>query len=280
MTIVLPSIIPGMPDDEYHADPVKGGSLSQSGAKTLLTAPALYKWRLTHPVTKHAYDLGHVTHTRILGTGLPAVEIPPDTLSKNGAASTREAKAFIKQTREAGLVPMKRDDLALVDGMRDAVMTNPTASELLSTGDPETSMFAPDPDTGVWLRGRADWLAPGAIVDLKTARTADPDGFRRTAADYGYDIQATWYPRVLELAGGEADVAFFFIVVEVEPPHLVSVIELDTEFLAVGRSRMRRAIDLFKRCRDNDDWPGYGGGGTHLVGPPRWLVDAEDLGGF
>ena len=36
-------------------------------------------------------------------------------------------------------------------------------------------MFAEDPTTGVAMRARVDMLAPDVMIDLKTARSADPE---------------------------------------------------------------------------------------------------------
>ena len=72
------------------------------------------------------------------------------------------------------------------------------------------------------------------------------------------------------------DIGFRFIVVEKSAPYLVSVIELDAEFAAIGRVRMKRAIDIFKACSEKNEWGGYEEI-THLVGPPRWLAYENEM---
>jgi len=275
MSITAPGIYE-MDDATYHADPVEAGSLSSSGARTILKSPALYQWERQHPVYKDVYDVGHAVHAKVLGVGLDTVEIPADTLAANGATSTKAAKDFIAQARAEGKVPLKADVIAEINTMAESVLSHPLARALLERpGQSEASLFAPDPETGVWLRARIDRL-PDAhpagrtiAVDLKTGRSADPAEFKRSAADYGYDLQAEWYQAVLRQVRGDDDTAFVFIVVESTAPHLVSVIELGGTFPQIGRDRMRRAIDTFHHCRETGEWPGYDPV-VHYVEPPRY----------
>jgi len=275
--IAEPCVIDGMSDAEYHADPVEGGSLSSTGARAILKSPARFAYDRTHRVEKRTFDVGHAAHAKILGVGMGVVEIPFEHLTPSGNVSTKVITTLWLSARRAeGLVPVTPNDLADVDAMAEAVLANHAARLILEDGGKsEQSVFAPDDETGVWLRARIDRLSPAGPVDLKTTTDADPEVFARTAAGYGYDVQQEFYLHTLRLAGA-GDLPFLFIVVESKAPYLTSVVELDAEFAAIGRQRMRRAIDTYKRCTDEDDWPGYGPG-THLVGPPRWLAYEEGM---
>lgn len=280
--ITTACVIDGISDEDYHADPVECGSLSSTGAKALLRSPAHYKWQRENRVIKSTFDLGHAVHAMVLGVGLEIVAIPEEVLASNGAASTKEAKEFIANARNEGKVPLKTDVYAECKAITESVLAHPLARSLFAlNGKAEQSMFAQDPGSKVWLRARADWLStdskgnPG-IVDLKTSISADPRDFGRSAAEYGYDIQSEWYQYVFGLATGARSVSFRFIVVEKSAPYLVSVIELDSEYAAIGRQRMRRAIDLYKECVEANEWPGYDPI-EHLVGPPTWLAYAEGM---
>lgn len=274
--IDLPSLVAGMSDDEYRADPVPGGSLSSTGAKAILKSPAHYRWQIDHPRQSTAFDIGHAVHALVLGVGMTVEVLDFDSYRTKAAQQARDEAA------SAGLAPILSGDYQPIVDMAEAVATHPGAIELFERdGAPEVSAFACDPETGVWLRARPDFLPdPGAgptpIVDLKTSISADPKQFTRSAAEYGYDIQAELYRHVVGLARGDSATEFRFVVVEKNPPHLVSVVELDGEYAAIGRQRMRRAIETYKRCRETDEWPGYGAE-THLIAPPRWLAYEEDM---
>lgn len=261
----------------YHADealaPGFGPSLSSTGARTLLDSPALFRWRQDNPEPpKAAFDLGHAVHGKVLGVGLNIETIPDDLLAANGAVSTKEAKAFVAESRARGAVPVKSDVAALVARIADAVMAHPVAAAILSQGEPEQSAYATDPDTGVTMRARIDWLRDNAAVDLKTVGRqggARPSTFARAAADHGYHIQADWYSRILARLGHA--VPFVHIVAETEPPHLVSVTQLDDEAMSLGDAMSRRALDTYARCIQTGTWPGYS---TEIepVALPAWYV--------
>ncbi|EUA18446.1 gp60 domain protein [Mycobacterium xenopi 3993] len=88
------------------------------------------------------------------------------------------------------------------------------------------------------------------LVDLKTCQSADPREFGRTAHNFGYHLQMAWYVTVARLLELDPNPVFVFVLVEKTPPHLVSVVELDSDAYQLGYRRMREAIDLFRTCRD------------------------------
>ena len=83
-----------VPELDYHSGAFgPADSLSSTEAKRILQAPKVLKWLRDHPQEpKAAYDLGHIVHGLVLGTGLEVVEIPEDLLADNGAAFTKAAK--------------------------------------------------------------------------------------------------------------------------------------------------------------------------------------------
>lgn len=283
MSITTPQLVLRMPHDEYLADPVEGGSLSSTGAKQILAAPAKFRHLQAHPETSKDYDLGHAVHSAVLGFGPGAVEIPESVLSRNGTTGTDAARAFIAEARAEGKIPMKRGELWVVRQMTEAVLGHPTAKALLEQpGNPEVSIFGRDAVTGEWMRARPDLLPTPdpahrpIVVDLKTAESADPRQFRRAAATYGYHQQHAWYLDTLAAVRDDyADAALVFVVVEKEAPWLVSVCELDAEAVQRGRERNRAALDLWHRCRQTGLWPGYGDE-VHRINLPMWALSEEE----
>lgn len=273
--ITTPCIVDGMSDADYHSDPVVGGSLSSSGARTILKSPAHYIWERANRVEKTTFDVGHAVHSAVLGVGAEVV-ILDFTDWRTKAAQEAKTDAYAQ-----GLTPILVKEHEPIKAMSESILAHPIARSLLEYGKAEQSGFAQDPETGVWLRARFDYLPDASdgqtvIVDLKTSVSADPNDFAKSAANYGYDIQSEWYQRVLTLARGDTDTGFRFIVVEKAAPYLVSVIELDAEFAAIGWVRVLRAIEIFNSCASTGEWPGYEPI-THLVGAPRWLAYENEM---
>lgn len=239
-----------VPEADYHADRT---SLSVSGAKTLLKAPALFRWQQDHPVHKDVFDVGSAAHALVLGVGAPVVEVDaPDWRSK----AAREERDAIRARGETALLS---PDAQRVRDMADALSSHTLAMRLLSDGRPEVSAYALDEETGVMRRGRFDWLGTSVLTDYKTCASANPrdwSGRYGVVAKFGYDMQASWYTdlaRDLDHPAG----AFAFVAQEKEPPYLVSVIYVRDEDLHEARSRNARALATFRDCMNSGVWPGY-----------------------
>lgn len=254
-----------LPESVYHSDPCPSPSLSSSIAKILLTKSPLHAWlaspRLNpqwEPINKKTFDIGRAAHREILGKGADWVMIPDEILASNGAASTKEAKAFIEEARANGKTPIKAEEAEAVK-----VMTLKLSLRLkdmginLASEHSEQAAFAQI--EGVWCRALID-NAPNnsraPLYDLKTTTDANPDKLSRAIVEYGYDIQAQHYRDVWKSATGE-DRPFRFIFVEKEPPHEICVIELFGEDLEMAKRRIRRAREVFLNCLDSQNWPGY-----------------------
>lgn len=266
-----------MPEDVYHADPVPGGSLSFSGAKKLLppSCPARFKWDHDHPPqSTQAMELGTAAHKLVLGEGATLVVVDAENWR------TKAAQDQAKEARAAGKVPLLTAEYQKVQAIADAVRAHPIAGRLFDPehGAPERSLFWQDPETGIWLRCRIDWLPFAGrtghrmiITDLKKTVSADPDTVSRTAHNYRYFMQAPWYSDGVRALGYDSDPAFVFVFVEPEPPYLVTVAQLDEEAMEVGRSLNRLAIERYRDCTEAGLWPGYTSE-IELISLPPWAL--------
>lgn len=274
---------PGVYDidvDDYHRDPVPGGSLSSSGARKLLTpsCPAKFRYDQDHPgpTSKRHFDLGHAAHMLVLGAG-PHLEVIDADNYKTKAAQEQRDEAHLR-----GDVPLLPHEHEQVQAMAAAIREHPVVGPLFNPehGTPELSLFWRDAPTGIMCRARVDWLphqTPGRtiVVDYKTCRTADLDGLSRAVNDHGYHFQASWY-----LAGAQAlsladtDAAFIFVAQEKEPPYIVTPFELDSTALRIAEFKTRQALQIFSHCTETDRWPAYHEG-VAFVSLPPWAERAE-----
>lgn len=251
-----------MAEDVYHADPVPGGSLSASGAKLLLppSCPAKYRYEQDNPQPyKKAFDIGHAAHKLILGAGpnLVCVDRP--------RWDTNDVKAQVANIRATGGIPLKLDEYQEVREMAAAIRRDPLAPHLLdpTLGRAEVSLVARDPEAGVMLRSRADWLlnselAGVAVVDYKTTKCVEPGALSRDMYSYGYHIQAAFYLYVLRLLGLATNTSrFLFLAQEKTPPYLTTFYEPDDTALAEGYARVREGIERYRDCTESGIWPGY-----------------------
>ena len=288
MTVTTEAGVPGadgvypVPEEAYHRD---RGSLSVSGAKLLLppSCPAKFKHRMDNPpAPKRHFDFGHLVHLLVLGDGVDTVEIDADSYRTKAAREQRDA------AHAAGKIPVLVGDgandsfgaeLAHAQAMADKVMADPEAGPLFERGHAERSLYWTEPESGVRLRGRTDWLTMVGdrltCVDLKTSTTANPAELERKFWQHCYHMQFAWYRRLLIELGMSDDPDFVFVVVEKDAPYAVTVVEYDAEALAEGQRLNRQAIDLYARCREADDWPEYTDRRVRLS-LPRFALKARD----
>lgn len=251
----------GIDEGDYHRDP---RSLSSTGAKTLLyQGPRVYRWKLEHPEEKAVFDFGSVVHALVLGVGDFEV-IYADSWRAKAAQEARDA------ARAAGRAPILAKDHAAAMAMRDAVLANPLAAAILSEGRPEVSMWAEDPETGVLMRGRIDWLRDNAFVDLKSVGgDVNPRGFERTVWDLHYHFQASFYQRILALNG--IDLPPLWIAASKNAPHEVYVYQPDQDLLDRARDDVDLALRQYATCLETDTWPGLTDDQEiHQISVPRW----------
>ena len=264
----MAQIIDGMPNATYHAHP----ALGSTSLKTLATkTPAHWKWENEHPRNSDAFDLGTAAHSLILENDTSMFEVVD-------AANwlTKDAKAAKAEAHATGRVPLLGKDYDQVTAMRDAVMAHPVAAKLLTGHRAEASVFWDE--EGLQLKCRPDAWQPSILVDLKTTRIADPAEFGRTAADYGYHQSAAHYIDGVKEATGE-ELPFHFILVEKTRPHLVSVVELDSEAVEIGRALNDRAKRIYRECLESNTWPGYPEASP--ISLPLWAIyKSEELLGL
>ncbi|WP_326600555.1 PD-(D/E)XK nuclease-like domain-containing protein [Rhodococcus sp. PD04] len=272
-----PGLYLDVPEAIYHGD---RGTLSQSGAKKLLppSCPAIFHYEREHPpAPKDVFDIGSAAHALVLGVGDPIARLDFDDWKTKAAREARD------EARAEGKTPLLAKDYETVHAMAAALRKHPLAATLFADGRPEVSAFWTDAETGVGRRARFDWL-PNAdprrrrvIPDYKTTSDANPSKFAKSAADFGYYMQAPWYLDAIAATEGDTEAAFLFVVQSKTPPYLVSVVELDHDALMLGHRLNRRALEIYAECESSGVWPGYGDD-VHYVSLPSWVhYEKEEL---
>ncbi|WP_338683846.1 PD-(D/E)XK nuclease-like domain-containing protein [Streptomyces acidiscabies] len=261
---------PGLYDidaETYHADPIPGGSLSSTGARTLAKrCPAVFKWQLDNPQPySKALDLGTAAHRLVLDDG------PELVLVDAARWDTNAIKAEVAAIRAEGNIPLKRPELEQVQAMAAELRKHPDAARLLEPGSGVAEKSAFWDDHGVWRRCRFDWLRhDGQAVDYKSARSCRREDLEKAFHEHGYHQQQDWYE-----AGGLAlglldpERPMQFVLQEKDPPYLVVVTTCDPMARMVGRHLNEVALNAYAICRENGEWPGYLP--NPMISLPAWV---------
>ncbi len=244
---------------DYLADP----SFSQSMLKKVKRSPLHFRYAVDHPEKSTPEQIiGTVTHSAILEPDLlgTACWVRPETYenkkgdTKKWTGNAGECKDWLVAHEDRPVI--RQNDFDRVMGMRESVLAHESAAAALKNGAAETCFFADDPETGLPLKCRTDWLSGNTIIDLKTTDDAREEAFYFSILKYGYDVQAAFNLDMAKWVGVPKDY-FLFIAIEKDAPYAVAVYELSADFIEAGREKYRRYLSIIDHCVKTDSWPGY-----------------------
>lgn len=265
-----------LPAEQYHSGP----GVSNSGLKLIGDKTPLHFWsRYVDPNRRPEKG----KQPMFIGTAIHAAVLEPDVFARTYVEAPfidRRAagyKAWAKEQADEGLLVLMPEEALNVTGMRRALWSHPLASRILADAfDYEYSVYAHDPVTGVLVRSRMDiFTNSGWIADVKKTQDASPEAVAKTMANFGYFHQDAFYGDVLEWACGHPPAGFAFIFVEELPPHAVAVYVLHPDDRDRGRRLYRRNLNLYARCLERDEWPGYDTEAQYIE-LPAWSRRAID----
>lgn len=272
--------------DEYHKDNLGcDAPMLSASIATILLRQSPQHAHAAHPKLggfpseeSEIFDLGTAAHSLILEGSESGYEV----VNANDWR-TNAAKAARDAARAAGKTPLLLKQLENVRNMARMVRSNLAKfNELpapLTNGSPEKVLVWND--GGVWCKARLDWLHDDlmCIDDLKTgAGSAKPEAWMKAIYGRGGDIQAGFYLRGLIAIGQDNfgpghDPLFRWLVAENSYPYATSVLALSPQGLAHASDQVEQAIQLWRRCLESDNWPGYPTR-TCYIDPPGWALSS------
>ena len=86
------------------------------------------------------------------------------------------------------------------------------------------------------------------VIDYKTTQSCDPYMFGRSVKKYGYDLQASWYRRGMQMAGYDVQ-EFVFVAQEKTYPFASKVFRLTKEQMDFSWSIMETYLDDYKEYK-------------------------------
>lgn len=254
--------------------------VSQSALKHLARSAAHLRQYVDHPEPPtDEQKIGTVTHVAVFEPHLlmNCCYVKPSTYEddkgnvKKWNGNANFCKEWASSHTDRPILSSKH--IGEIFAMRDSIRAHPGAALSLTEGTAGVSMFCEDANTGLQLKGRADWLSGNAIVDLKTCVDASRNGFSKLIARMGYDLQAAFYLDIAKVLGLGKEI-FIFIAVEKKPPYAVATWQLTEEGIAVGRSKYRRLLNRYMECASSEQWPGYSSN-IEFIDLPAWAKKEE-----
>lgn len=263
-------IIRDLPFLDYRAilDAVSISELSE-----FARAPVCYKHSYIDGKRRKGSDaqqLGTDCHTYLLEPHEWAKYRRGEKIDKRTTEGKARAAALEKEAAEKGLIYLDPVAYDQIIGAGDSLKSHPFVKEYLPKADPELSIFWTDEETGVYCKARLDAPVAGfGILDVKTTKSAKD--FEHSIVSWGYYRQAAYYLDAWNRFHDEKLSDFYFLVVEMEAPHLRRVIQADSSMIEYGRQEYKKLLKRFAECRKTNTWP-HLSESVEVASLPAWMT--------
>ena len=222
-------ILTQMYDDEFYYGHLGKYALSSSSLKTILKSPKTYR-----NIIK--YGSGEDTPALRAGKLLHWMVLEPHKIDKLhfvdvSSKNTKVYKEALSKHGEVYLEKEKQD----AERLTDALLRNEEAIKLINKSEFEVPAL--EMIDGFPVRGKADILKEGHIIDLKSSQ--ELNSFRYSADKFGYDLQAYIYKRLFKAS------KVTFLVID-KGSCDIGIFEASDEFIARGEDKFKQATDLYK----------------------------------
>ena len=216
-----------------------------STLKEMRLSPAHYKHALSRDWTADYLRKGTALHSYLLG----GKEI---VVYDGGVRRGKDWEAFkAAHSNSTILIPSEAESVA---GMRWAVEGNAEAMRLLDGVKERMIRWEMN---GRACQGTPDVVHPASVVELKTAKTTNPEWFVRDAHRLAYHGALAWYADGLRAAKLADPQQAFIVAVESSPPYPVVCFELTRTAMEVGKRLYKLWWERLMVCEAAEHWPGY-----------------------
>lgn len=262
--ITAPGIVSGIPLERYHGAITAGPGISSTGLRTIEADSLKHYWANSYlnPNRKERPDTAAMAFGRAvhdLAAQEPFHEKYAVRPEQWDSWRSKDAQTWKAEQQAAGKTVLTPEDLEIIQSIADELAAHPTIRAGILNGIVEHSIFWQDHATGAWLKARPDVIpiSSNMIVDLKTCASAHPRAVRRSIDDLNYHMQlALAYDGMLATTGREMT-DHVLVFVEKAAPYCVNIKPIFMEDIELGRRQNRRALDLFARALETNQWPGY-----------------------
>jgi hypothetical protein len=188
-----------------------------------------------------------------------------------GRKAGKEWEAFAAQVSDPDMIATPEEH-AKLQAMSAAVWAHKDCAWLLEGVTTEQPIYWQDKRCGA-CKARVDALKPGYLLDYKTARNVDVDGFCRAAHNLHYPLRMGWYARAVEtFTGRRPDV--FLIVQESAAPWDCYPVHIPAALVREGEEA---AIEIAIKYRCCEIAGSFAGVSDTMIeyAPPAWAMASE-----
>jgi hypothetical protein len=195
--------------------------------------------------------VGSVSHFLVFG----AQRVGAKPLVKyDGRRAGKEWEAFAAKHADAEIV--SASEWTDAEAIADAVRRDPVAQARLAGARFEVPLTWEDSGFRCSTSG-IDIVNAGALCDLKTTTTTEPEAWKRHAFRLFYHCQMAWYRRGAVANGIDVSKGLYLLGVEAKPPHAVVELEMTWRLIDLANRTIDLWLSKLRTYVDSDQWPGY-----------------------
>ena len=174
---------------------------------------------------------------------------PAPKTANNSPDTQRQLRELEAKGLRGYLANHKEEAEKIVNALPQAILPAPEQRQIVGIGT----------ICGVPCKGKADWIDDdGYLWDLKTTAAFSEFYYKAKAPNsrsyLGYDIQAAWYYTLFKELKPKG---FRWLVVESKEPYDYKIYEASNETLTDAQYRIMDALEEYKQCLHENEWPGY-----------------------
>lgn len=280
-----PGVYENIPEAEYRA----WDAFNYSGLKHLLRSPFHY-WHSLHAEDSPSpyQKLGRLVDERlsdpleyashyVVMPDLTAGIRKADGSEYSNVKATKTYKDLVARFKSdhAHCEVIEQDTADIVEAMADSLKGSADGAKILKhQGKAQLSLVWDQ--AGVRCKARLDKYIKdaGILVDWKTSFSAAPQSFENTIKKYKYYVQAAFYMQGLRALLQPAQ-SFVWAVIESEPPYAAACYQPDWVTIEAGERVIAHALEVYRKCKAANEWPGYPTGFKQLSLPDYELERIE-----
>lgn len=202
-----------------------------------------------------AIRIGAGAHALLLGKPTAVFDKPAKT--GKGKAPRHGAAWEEFQAQHRGCVILTSKECKRADAIAAAIEHHEVARRLLLSDNVVREQTIEWEWLGRRCQSTPDARSAYSLVDLKTARCAEPGRFTWEALKRAYHAQLAFYRLAIESKIGVAPADCYLVAVESLPPHAVTVLQLTPRAIERGEVMCRGWMERFLTCEAANQWPVY-----------------------
>lgn len=204
-----------------------------------------------------AFRIGTVLHMAILEPEkFRKLFVIQPAFSGKGSVSM---KADWRLSLPPDAVILKEDEYNDLQEMINSVLSHQDACNILKKGKAEMAGYYRDPDTGIKIRIRPDFLHLDhmALLDVKTTQDVRASQFMKSIWSWRYDFQMSHYSEGIFRITKKAVQYPLILAVEKNPPFECALYLCDQRMIDKGLSDYKLALNRLKQCIDENMFDSY-----------------------